>query len=155
MFESEYGKAAVEVLDILDNTRREDVDKIPKRFIKFLVDIAEDDYVVNFDHSKPINELNLKEKTKEILGTIYIKWWCTQGEQDGYKKQIKALEMKKQEIINARYNPDKLFENRIAQSTVVSTNEGTTAQPVSTQMIEYKESFIKRIWNKIMNRLKK
>ena len=55
--------------------------------------------------------------------------------------------MKKQEIINARYNPDKLFENRIAQSTVVSTNEGTTAQPVSTQMIEYKESFIKRIWN--------
>ena len=36
MFRNEYGEAAVEVLDILDNTNKEDVAKIPSSFIKFL-----------------------------------------------------------------------------------------------------------------------
>ena len=72
MFNNEYGEAAVEVLDILDNTNKTDVDKIPSNFIKFLVDNASEDYKVNLDHSKLISEMNLKEKTKEILGVIYI-----------------------------------------------------------------------------------
>ena len=77
MFSNEYGEAAVEVLDILDNTNKSDVDKIPSNFIKFLVEIASEDYKVNLDHSKKIYEMNLKEKTKEILGVIYINW-CSQ-----------------------------------------------------------------------------
>ena len=52
MFNNEYGEAAVEVLDILDNTNKTDVDKIPSNFIKFLVDNASEDYKVNLDHSK-------------------------------------------------------------------------------------------------------
>ena len=66
MIRNEYGEAAVEVLDILDNTNKDDVDKIPFSFIKFLVDNASEDYVVNFDHSKPISELNIKEKTSSL-----------------------------------------------------------------------------------------
>ena len=65
MFSNEYGEAAVEVLDILDNTNKSDVAKIPTSFIKFLVDNASEDYRVNLDHSKLISEMNLKEKTKE------------------------------------------------------------------------------------------
>ena len=33
MFSNEYGEAAVEVLDILNNTKKTDVDKIPSNFI--------------------------------------------------------------------------------------------------------------------------
>ena len=58
MFSNEYGEAAVEVLDILDNTNKADVDKIPKNFIKLLVEIASEDYEVNLDHSKLISEMN-------------------------------------------------------------------------------------------------
>ena len=76
MFSNEYGEAAVEVLDILDNTNKTDVDKIPSNFIKFLVDNASEDYKANLNHSKLICEMNLKEETKEILGVIYINWWC-------------------------------------------------------------------------------
>ena len=35
MFSNEYGEAAVEVLDILDNTNKADVDKIPKTLLNF------------------------------------------------------------------------------------------------------------------------
>ena len=113
MFSNEYGEAAVEVLDILDNTNKSDVDKIPSNFIKFLVDNASEDYKVNLDHSKLISEMNLKEKTKEILGVIYINWWCDQKDKENYTKQIKELEMKRQTEIKEKYNPNKIFENKI------------------------------------------
>lgn len=140
MFELEYGEAAVEVLDILDNTNKADVEKIPASFIKFLVEIASEDYIVNFDHSKTIDQLNLKEKTKEILGVIYINWWCDPKDKENYMKQIKEFEIKRQEEIREKYNPNKIFENKIQEYT----NETVT-------MIDYKESIFKRIWSKILN----
>ena len=71
MFSNEYGEAAVEVLDILDNTNKADVKKIPTSFIKFLVEIASEDYKVNLDHSKLISEMNLKIKQRKSLA-LYI-----------------------------------------------------------------------------------
>ena len=104
MFSEEYGEAAVEVLDILDNTNKEDVNKIPKSFIKFLVDNASLEYKVNLDHSKPINELNLKEKTKELLGYIYIKWWCNDKDKEKYMQELKELEIKREEEKKEKYD---------------------------------------------------
>ena len=112
MFKLEYGEAAVEVLDILDNTNKSDFNKIPPNFIKFLVEIASEDYIVNLDHSKKISEMNLKEKTKEILGVIYINWWCDKEDKEIYIKQIKQLEMKRKEEIIKKYNSNKIFESK-------------------------------------------
>ena len=144
MFSNEYGEAAVEVLDILDNTNKADVDKIPKNFIKFLVEIASEDYEVNLDHSKLISEMNLKEKTKEILGFIYINWWCDKKDKENYIKQIKELEIKRQEEIREKYNPNKIFENK-------NKIKEHTVQNKKATMVEYKESILKKIWNKILS----
>lgn len=144
MFSNEYGEAAVEVLDILDNTNKADVDKIPKNFIKFLVEIASEDYKVNLDHSKLISEMNLKEKTKEILGFIYINWWCDKKDKENYIKQIKELEIKRQEEIREKYNPNKIFENK-------NKIKEHTVQNKKATMVEYKESILKKIWNKILS----
>ena len=144
MFSNEYGEAAVEVLDILDNTNKADVDKIPKNFIKFLVDNASEDYKVNLDHSKLISEMNLKEKTKEILGVIYINWWCDKKDKENYTKQIKELEIKRQEEIREKYNPNKIFENK-------NKIKEHTVQNKKATMVEYKESILKKIWNKILS----
>ena len=108
----EYSKAAVEVLDILDNTKKSDVEKIPLSFLKFLTDIASEDYVVNLDHSKPIGEMELQEKTREILGTIYINWWSNKEEKEQYAKRIKEINLKKEEEKRIKYDPNKIFENR-------------------------------------------
>ena len=110
LFKDKYGEAAVEVLDILDNTEEEYVNKIPKSFIKFLVDNASLDYSVNFDHSKSIDELDLKEETKELLGTIYIRWWSTKEQKEYFKKKIIEVERKKQEMLRQKYNPDNIFK---------------------------------------------
>ena len=151
MFSNEYGEAAVEVLDILDNTNESDVAKIPKSFIKFLVDNASEDYRVNLDHSKLISEMNLKEKTKEILGVIYINWWCDKKDKENYKKQIKELEVKRQEEIKEKYNPNKIFENKNKVQEYTNATKVDTVQNEAVAMIEYKESIFKKIWNKILN----
>ena len=151
MFSNEYCEAAVEVLDILDNTNKTDVDKIPMSFIKFLVEIASEEYRVNLDHSKIISEMNLKEKTKEILGYIYINWWCDQKDKENYKKQIKELEIKRQEEIKAKYNPNKVFENKSKIQAYTNETKKDTVQNETVAMIEYKESIFKKIWDKILN----
>ena len=151
MFSNEYGEAAVEVLDILDNTNKSDVDKIPSNFIKFLVEIASEDYKVNLDHSKLISEMNLKENTKEILGVIYINWWCDKKDKENYMKQIKELEMKRQAEINEKYNPNKIFENKNKIQEYTNETKMDTVQNETVTMIEYKESILKKIWNKILS----
>ena len=140
MFNNEYGEAAVEVLDILDNTNKTDVDKIPSNFIKFLVDNASEDYKVNLDHSKLISEMNLKEKTKEILGVIYINWWCDKKDKEDYTKQIKE-----------KYNPNKIFESKNKVQEYTNATKVDTVQNETVTMIEYKESIFKKIWNKILS----
>lgn len=151
MFSNEYGEAAVEVLDILDNTNKADVDKIPKNFIKFLVEIAPEDYKVNLDHSKLISEMNLKEKTKEILGVIYINWWCDKKDKENYTKQIKELEIKRQEEIREKYNPNKIFENENKIQEFTNEKKEEAVQDKTVTMREYKESTLKKIWNKILS----
>ena len=143
MFKSEYGEAAVEVLDILDNTNKEDVNKIPSTFIKFLVDNASEDYVVNLDHTKPISELNIMEKTKEILGTIYINWWCDENERQEYMEQIQEQERRREEELREKYNPDNMFKNR--QSNEVS-------KEIQNLPVEKKNE---NIFNIVINKIKK
>lgn len=143
MFKSEYGEAAVEVLDILDNTNKEDVKKIPSTFIKFLVDNASEDYVVNLDHTKPISELNIMEKTKEILGTIYINWWCDENERQEYMEQIQEQERRREEELIEKYNPDNMFKNR-------QSNEAS--KEIQNLPVEKKNE---NIFNIVINKIKK
>lgn len=85
-FKEEYGDAIVEVLNILDNMSKEDVQKIPKNFIKFLVDNASLEYKTTIqcpDLKCDNPELSLK--VKELLNYIYTRWWS-------YKK-IKNLKL--------------------------------------------------------------
>ena len=149
MFKEDYGEAAVEVLDILDNTKREDVDKIPQSFIKFLVDSASLDYKVNLDHSKTIEEMNLNGKTRELLGYIYINWWSNEKEKEEYKQERRRIEQEKQENIREKYNPNNIFEvsKRSKQSEVIQEKEENLSD--TFKIVKYKESIFKRIINKI------
>ena len=52
MSEIEYSEAAVEVLDILNHTNKEDVQRIPQSFIKFLTDISSKNYKAKFFNIK-------------------------------------------------------------------------------------------------------
>ena len=154
MAESEYAEAAVEVLSILSFTEESVLNKIPKSFISFLSNISSHTYKVSFDYSLKLNELNLKSKTKEILGFIYINWLCDDNQREIYKKEI----MEQREFRKNNFN----YKNDIFSSpndTFRNNNinlEDNIKISQNTEMVEYKnKNFFKTFIDKIIMRFKK
>ena len=148
MREIEYSEAAVEVLEILNHTNKEDVARIPQSFIKFLTNISSKSYKVKFNHEQPINGLNLKKQTRELLGFIYITWWCDKEEREKYKKLIQESNIKNEEI-KEKYNVNDIFKNKKEnQEHKIIQNENV----MKTSIAEYKkENIFKRVLNKILS----
>ncbi len=150
MREVEYSEAAVEVLDILNYTNQEDVRKIPQSFIKFLTEIANKNYKANFNHNGPISGLNLRKQTRELLGFIYITWWCNDKERNNYKNIIHSNNPKTQKIAKINnYDIDDIFKNK--KETKINTITENVNEK-ETSIIEYKkEGLVKKCLNKILS----
>ena len=147
MREVEYSEAAVEVLDILNHTAREDVELIPQSFIKFLTDISSKSYKVQFNHEQPVNGMNLRKQTRELLGFIYITWWCNKEEREKYKNLIHEGNIKKEEI-RELYDANDLFKNKKETEQVINKPEEIIQEK---SMTEYKkENIFKKFLNKIL-----
>ena len=147
MKETNYSEAAVEVLDVLNYTNQEDVRKIPQSFIKFLTEIANKNYKVNFNHNGPISGLNLRKQTRELLGFIYITWWCNKEEREKYKNLIHEGNIKKEEI-RELYDANDLFKNKKKTEQVINKPEEVCQE---RSINEYKkENIFKKFINKIL-----
>ena len=148
MRETEYSEAAVEVLDILNHTNKEDVQRIPQSFIKFLTDISSKSYKSKFNHEQPINGFNLRKQTKELLGFIYITWWCDKEDREKYKNLIHESNIKNEEI-KEKYNVNDIFKNKKEkQEHKIIQNENV----MKTSIAEYrKENIFKRVLNRILS----
>lgn len=148
MIKTDYSEAAVEVLNVLQFIRVQDIKKIPQSFIEFLQSISAKDYKVNFDRETKIENLNLQEKSKELLGFIYITWLCDKEELSKWKMKIQKEKIIKNNEFVKEYNSDTLFKNR--KKTQIVNKEKNAKQVQNLEMIEYKEkNIIQRIFEKI------
>ena len=113
MINSKYSEAISETLDILKHTEKEDIDKIPKKFLNFLEKNKSKEYISNLDHSKEISQMDLKPETIGILSIIYSKFWCEdEQERQDFDKNLRINEEKYQDILREKYNPESLFKNK-------------------------------------------
>ena len=143
MVSVEYSEGITETLDILNHMSVSDVSKISKKFMDFLERNKSKDYVPNLDYSKKLYEMNLKEKTKAILATIYLNYWCNDEQKIEYKKILKENEEKYQKELREKYSTDNIFK----RNNIQSKEESVIQDNVS--IMEYKESVFKKIINKI------
>ena len=65
-------QAFSEVYDILNHLEEELYNKIPTKFIGFLEDNMDKEYIPNISYSKDISEQPLLRETKVILSIVYI-----------------------------------------------------------------------------------
>lgn len=145
MSEIEYSEAAVEVLDILNHINKEEVAKIPQSFIKFLTNISSKSYKAKFNYEQPINGFNLRKQTKELLGFIYITWWCDKEENEKYKNIIHKNNMRKEKIKEI-YNVNDIFKNKKENKMIKNENV------MEKNIVEYnKENIFKKYLNKILS----
>ena len=146
MVTNEFAEASAELIEILKYIPKTEVEKIPLKLRGFFEDVSKPNYNVRIDPRKPLEEQDLKEKTKDLITVIYINYWCTEEEKRILDKQLLENDNKYEEELRKKYDPDKLFE----KNTKVQENEDTK------ELIKYEKhgiiyklfSWIRRIFKK-------
>ena len=75
MKDETYGNALKEVYDILKNTDEELIQKIPQKFLNFVKENMNQEYISNIDYNAEIDKQKLLPETEAILSLIYKSYW--------------------------------------------------------------------------------
>lgn len=138
-----YPKAYTEVLEILKYMPTDDVNKIPKELIETLKNKKDNNYTFTIDEDQDFSKLKILNETEAIMVNIFRDYWASSEQyakiraKQQYDMQIIEEEKKK------KYNVDNIFKDRKERNIEYTNN--------NVQMIEYKESILKRIIIKIKN----
>ena len=141
------GNAYAEVVEVLDNMSLEDRNKIPKKVYDFFIEKSSKDYIKHLNKNIALCKQEIREDTKEILAILLTNYWCrTENEKNDLLKLFKENELKYQQELREKYNPDNIFKKRAQESAIEEKNiENEFA------LVEYKESIFKKLINKIKN----
>lgn len=145
-----YKQAHVELYEIIKNITEKERLKIPEAFISNLVKNSDDSYIFQYDKSQNILEQNLKNETKALLVQMYIKYLAPEEERELWKdyNRICLNEIEKEK--NNKYSYNNLFKNE--NDSIKPINKIATSE---LSLVEYKESILKKIWNKILSIFRK
>lgn len=128
-----------EFLGLLNDEQR---NKIPQKLREFFREEKDENYIKGINPKEPIKNQNLKEETLGIIALLNLQYWC---EDENEKQRLKEVYAKNekvyQEMLQVAFNPDDIFKKK----TQPIENE----QVKNTQMVVYKETFIKKIIGKI------
>lgn len=70
-----YNNALKEVYDILQNTDEDLINKIPQKFLDFVKENMNQEYISNIDYTMKIDKQKLLPETEAILALIYKSYW--------------------------------------------------------------------------------
>lgn len=136
-------QAYSEIDEFLELLNEEQRNKIPKKLREFFKVEKDNKYYKKIDTNIPIKAQNLKEETLAIIALLNLQYWCENEIEKQRLKQVYAKnEENYQQVLQEKYNPDNLFKKfNLQQKESIITDE--------VAMVEYKEPFLKRIFNKI------
>ncbi len=124
----------------------QNIKKVPKKFWDFINENKDINYNFKYDDSKSILENSLHLDSIAILTYININFLLDSKSKKEMIKLLKEDELIAEEEKRKRYNPDTIFKDK----------EKNIEQPInSMEMIEYKESILKKIILKIKKFLDK
>ena len=142
----EYKKAYVELYEIIKVLSKEEQEKIPKTVLKNLKDNMDKEYKFTLDNQKDILEQNYKVETKALFVELYERYLAPKEEKSFWNKYDRICNNIITEEKQKKYNTDNLFKKHNIQNNIQQKQETTTKE---VAIVEYKESLIKRIINKI------
>lgn len=138
-------RAISEVLQILNHTEKDIIEKIPKKFIEFLFDNADNDYKPNINFYDDNWENTIDEDAKALLAIIYRDYIVSETERLELLQQEKKEKEKKEVLLMEKYNPDNLFKED-------KKNQSEKATISNIQLVEIKETqWYKIIFKKILS----
>lgn len=113
MVTKEFAEASAEINEIFKYLPKEEVEKIPSKLREFFKEASSKDYVTNINPDLPLDEQNIKEKTKDIIALIYRNYWCSEEERKELDQKLIENDKKFEEELREKYNPDNIFKNNV------------------------------------------
>lgn len=139
----EYSNALYQINEILKYMAPNLKARIPKKFISYFENNKSQEYNWTIDKSLPLEKQYLLPTTKEILTVLYKDFICDDMERVKLEKTLNSNELKYQEELRKKYNPDNIFEDR------QKNTEYAKIQTKDTKIVTYKESFLSKIISRI------
>lgn len=145
MFDNSFNKKAFsEIIEILNHTDKQLVEKIPDTFIKFLFENMDKEYEVEINFFNENWEETILEETKAILALIYRDYIVSAEERKDLLIEEKRERERQERELREKYNPDNLFKNKHSEIP----NEFTE----NTQLIEINQyPWYRRLYQKILS----
>ena len=141
----DYKIASTEVLYILEYLPKNEVEKIPIKFIDFLKANSISNYNPEFDFSSGLDKINLNRKTKSLLAMIYRNYMCSEEEGKEYDEILSQNDKIYKEELNKKYDLDNLLKKQEnASACEVNITES------SNSLIKHEESFFIKIKNFVL-----
>ena len=141
MVDIAHANAYNEVLEILKYISKEDYNKIPKETIEVFEKNANKEWSFKYNPNLTLDEQHTSKIAKTIIAILFRDYWATEDQkQKIISKQIYDMQ-KLEEEKQKKYNVNNIFRVR---------NQSKNVSP-PLEMIEYKESIIDKIINKIKN----
>jgi hypothetical protein len=135
-----------EVHEILKYVGEEEKNSIPESFYNLINAKMNRDYNYTYDAEKEFKDQEMLLETRAILGHIYLKYWADETEKRIIENKLKHDLEKAEEEKRLKYNPNDIFKS-VKQE--VTENKDEQLEKEITDLVEVKESFIKKIINKI------
>lgn len=144
MFDNVFDKKAFsEIIEILNHTDKQLVEKIPDSFIKFLFENMDKEYKVEINFFNENWDDTILEETKAILAFIYRDYIASAEERKDLLIEEKREREKQEMELREKYNPDNLFKNK--------HSEIPNELKENTQLIAIQQyPWYKRLYQKIL-----
>ena len=132
----EYSNSLYQINEILKYMIPNLKARIPKKVISYFENNKAKNYNWTIDKSKPLENQDLLEPTKEILTLLYRDYICDDVERIKIQKILSENEIKYQEKLKEKYDCDNIFKNKKNIEKTISIET-------------YKESFFSKFISKI------
>lgn len=139
----EYSNSLYQINEILKYITPNLKARIPKRIISYFETNKSTDFNWQIDKTIPLEKQDLLPTTKEILTVLYKDYMCDDTERVKLDKTLNENEIKYQNELREKYNPDNIFKDRQKN---IQTEQVKTE---NTSIVTYKESFFSKIISKI------
>jgi len=137
-------QAYSEVDEFLSLLGEEQINKVPKQLRELFREEKDHNYTKNINPNTPIKDQNLMEETLAIIALLNLEYWCEDEQEKARLRKIYSNNEKAyNEVFQIAFDPNKIFNKQSETADSYSKEE--------TNVIPYKESFIKKIINKIIN----
>lgn len=135
----EYSNALYQINEILKYMIPNLKARIPKKVISYFENNKSKEYNWAIDKSLSLEKQDLLPTTKELLTVLYKDFICDDIERIKLEKTLSNNELKYQEALRKKYNPDTIFKD----------TEYVKTQTKIKEIAPYKESFFSKIISKI------